>query len=228
MRTPLTAILLTLQHMDRQGVTPGDVRHHARMTSSTLRLNELVTGLLDYARFESGRLSAAPECLDLPDLAADVVEEIRVQARAKGLDLRLDASPGVPPITGDRRLLRLVVSNLVGNAVKYTPRGEVVVTVGHGPRGHVVAVRDTGPGIPEEDRGRVFEPFEQLEDVRHKSVPGVGLGLALVKRVVGSLGGDVSLEVPPEGGCVFTVVLPPSGAAGEDRDPFPVSMGSGP
>lgn len=228
MRTPLTAILLTLQHMDRQGVAPGDVRHHGRMTSSTLRLNELVTGLLDYARFESGRLSAAPERLELPALAADVVEEIQVQARTKGLDLRLETSPRVPPIVGDRRLLRLVVSNLVGNAVKYTHRGEVVVTVSHGAGGHVVAVRDTGPGIPEEDRGRIFEPFEQLEDVRHKSVPGVGLGLALVKRVVESLGGGVSVGIPPEGGCVFTVVLPPSAPSGDDRAPFPAPMGNGP
>jgi signal transduction histidine kinase len=96
----------------------------------------------------------------------------------------------------------------VDNAVKFTERGSVDVTLTTRPDGLAVEVRDTGPGIPEEKLATIFEPFEHLEAVRHKHTPGIGLGLAVVRELVQSLGGRIDVMSRLGEGSVFTVVLP--------------------
>jgi signal transduction histidine kinase len=105
--------------------------------------------------------------------------------------------------------LRLVIVNLVGNAVKFTQQGEVLVYVSHERGAHRICVRDSGPGIPIEDQERIFEPFEQMEPVLHKHTRGVGLGLSIVKEMVEALSGRIELASEPGAGSTFTVVLPP-------------------
>ena len=118
----------------------------------------------------------------------------------------------------DRRLLRLVLANLVGNAVKFTERGSVTVSLGHSADTHSFEVSDTGPGIPPEDQRRIFDPFEQLDPIRHKHVPGVGLGLALVQQLVTALGGEITLESQVGRGSAFKVTLP---SRAQPRGPRP-------
>jgi signal transduction histidine kinase len=108
----------------------------------------------------------------------------------------------------DPELVRMVLTNLINNAIKFTERGEIVVCVEHDDGCHRVVVKDTGPGIPPEERTRIFEPFEHIEPTRHKHTPGVGLGLALVREMASALGGRIDLESEPGRGSEFTVFLP--------------------
>jgi signal transduction histidine kinase len=108
----------------------------------------------------------------------------------------------------DPRLLRLVIVNLVGNAVKFTPEGHVEVSVTCADGAHTFAVTDTGPGIPPEDHERIFEPFEQMEPIANKHTRGVGLGLSIVKEMVEALRGKLSLASALGKGSTFTVTLP--------------------
>ena len=102
----------------------------------------------------------------------------------------------------------MVLHNLAVNAVKYTERGAVDVRIGHAGGRHQLTVADTGRGIAAQDLERIFEPFTQLGDVRHKHVPGVGLGLSLVRQVVTALGGSIAVASELGRGSEFTVSLP--------------------
>src|SRR6202012_5176543 len=117
---------------------------------------------------ESGKLEVLLEDVLLPDVAAAVIDGLVPQARQKGLDVRLRTTGAIPRAHTDPRLVRLGIANLVGNALKYTDEGGVEVAVDHDAvRGHRVRVTDTGPGIPPEKHGTIFEPFTQLEALRH-------------------------------------------------------------
>jgi signal transduction histidine kinase len=113
-------------------------------------------------------------------VAASTLSELAAQAEQKRLALRLTPAPELRPLRSDARLVRLILTNLVDNALKYTERGEVEVTLAYGAGVHRFAVRDTGPGIPGDMQTSIFEPFAHLDPVRHKHTPGLGLGLALV------------------------------------------------
>jgi signal transduction histidine kinase len=150
--------------------------------------------------------------VDAQALCADVIEELSPQAEQKGIVLRLSpAAVKPPPLRSDPRLLRLVVVNLVGNAVKFTQEGAVEVEVSYGSGAHWIRVRDSGPGIPPQDHERIFEPFEQMEPLPHKHTRGVGLGLSIVKEMVEALAGRIELRSELGAGSTFTVVLPPGG-----------------
>ncbi len=207
LRTPLTALQLQLQSLSRK---QGAEAPAGRAFKSFTRLVHIVESILEYTSIESGRLVKRPEPFDVAALAQEVVEDLLPQAQQKLLRLDTASTPeGLPPLLSDSRLVRLVLINLVMNAVKYTDQGRIEVRVEHGPEGHRLSVKDTGRGIPSEQLARIFEPFEQLEPMRHKHTPGVGLGLTLVKEMVGSLGGRVEVQSVVGEGSTFTVVLPP-------------------
>lgn len=209
LRTPLTSMTLALAALEssREGTLTDRQRLQVdRIARAAARLLGLIDAMLEYTRIESGRLVVRLEEVDLRGLAAEVVEEVLPQAQRKLLAVDLDAGP-MPPARTDPRLLRLVLVNLVVNAVKYTERGRVKVTLRHGREGHLVEVADTGPGIPLAERARVFEPFHQLS--KPGTAPGVGLGLSLVKGVTEALGAALSVESAPGEGTTFRVRLPP-------------------
>ena len=181
-----------------------------KIAASAVRLHELIESLLEYARIEGGRLRVDVEDVDTRALCEGVIEELSPQAEQKGIALRLTlGAPRLPALRSDPRLLRLVVVNLVGNAVKFTQAGEVLVEVTHAAGAHLVRVRDSGPGIPPQDHERIFEPFEQMEPIPHKHTRGVGLGLSIVKEMVEALEGRIELTSTVGAGSTFTVVLPP-------------------
>ncbi len=214
LRTPLTSLKLNLERLTR---TSGPQRPQAdrqdemirKIAASTSRLHELIESLLEYARIEGGRLRVDVADVDARALCADVIDELSPQAEQKGIALRLAAAGAPPPLLSDPRLLRLVVVNLVGNAVKFTQRGEVVVEVAHRGGAHHIRVCDSGPGIPPQDHERIFEPFEQMEPLPNKHTRGVGLGLSIVKDMVLALEGRIELTSALGAGSTFTVVLPP-------------------
>jgi signal transduction histidine kinase len=145
--------------------------------------------------------------LDLVQLAATTVEELQILASQRGLELNLAPPPEPLPLVSDPRLIRLILVNLIGNALKFTERGSVEVTVGKLEGREFLRVRDTGPGIAPERLGLIFEPFEQLEAIQNKHQPGVGLGLALVREMVLALNGEVTVQSKPGEGSTFTVLL---------------------
>ncbi len=212
LRTPITALTTNLHLLGRRSTDGSPTERQKvvrRMMTSAQRLANLVESLLEQARIESGRLAMHVEPLELVALARAVVEEAQGYAEGKGLTVQLSSPEDLPPLTSDRRLVRLVLANLVSNALKFTERGTVDVALAHDEGGHSIAVQDSGPGIPCEQRARIFEPFEQLEPLRTKHTPGVGLGLALAREMVTALGGRIELESEVGVGSTFTVVLPP-------------------
>lgn len=210
LRTPLSAILLQVDRLRRDAAELSPAHRDAafRMRSAAQRLNGLVDSLLEYARMEAGRVTIEPELLDPARIAGEAAEELRPHAEAKGLAISVPAPGTVPHLETDARLLRLVLLNLLSNAIKFTDAGAIDVAVAAEGGEHRIAVRDTGRGIAVADQARIFEPFEQLEEIARKHTPGVGLGLALVREMVGSLGGRIALASRPGEGSTFTVILP--------------------
>jgi len=211
LRTPLSTIQLNAQLLARSRAAPmpdaPDPRID-RLTRAARQMSTLVEGLLEYTRTESAKVTARPESVDLAAMARDVVE---AHADSTPPDVRLVLEPPpehLPPLATDPRLLRVVMSNLVSNALKFTPKGSVTVRLASSDGWHSFEVADTGVGIAQADVARVFLPFEQLAPVQHKSVPGVGLGLALVRKIVENLGGKVELVSALDSGSSFRVLLP--------------------
>jgi signal transduction histidine kinase len=220
LRTPLSALVLQVERMRRDAAELSP--HHrdavARMRSATNRLTGLVDSLLEHARIEAGGISLRPESVDPVRAIAEVLEDLRPQAERKDLALS-GPPPGVAPLLEtDPRLLRVVLLNLVSNAIKFTEAGGVTVSVEATGGEHRLVVRDTGRGIAPEDQVRIFDPFEQLETIARKHTPGIGLGLSLVREMVSALGGRVSVESAPGAGSAFCVALPTACRASA-RDP---------
>ncbi len=213
LRTPLSTLLLQLEVLQR--VRAGEANlgeRHAqtvgRMRRSAQRLLELVESLLHVARLETGKIEVRPEEVDLRALVGDVVDELRPQAEQKGLGLAAEGTADLPHVTTDPRLLRTVLVNLVGNAVKFTDRGGVTLRGALDGGEVVLEVADTGPGIPPEKQQAIFEPFHHLEAVEHKSTPGMGLGLSIARELARALGGRIDLASAPGAGSTFAVRLP--------------------
>ncbi|QSQ22426.1 response regulator [Pyxidicoccus parkwayensis] len=210
LRTPLSVLQLT-QHAFLKEVGPLGVKASEmfeRMTRSTVRLRDMTEMVLQYNQLEQGRLVVRREPVDLVELAEEVLGEVRGEADRKGLKLALARPAGKALAQTDPRMAQLVLLNLVMNAVKYTHEGGIHVAVEVVADARRMRVRDSGPGIPLDAQARVFEPFQQLETLEHKSKPGVGLGLTLVRELVSVLGGKVSLKSEPGTGSEFTVELP--------------------
>jgi signal transduction histidine kinase len=220
LRTPLATVQMNLQMLlrDRRDALPPALRPKIdRLVRAARQMTALVEGLLQYTRAESGRIDAANEPIDLVTLLDQLAQEHRDLAPP---EVQVEFDPpaaSLPPIESDPGLLRVVLSNVVGNAVKFTREGVVRIRLGGRDGWHVVSVEDTGPGIAEQDLSRIFDPFEQIEPVRRKSVPGVGLGLALVKQILDALGGRIEVQSTLGVGSTFHILLPPRQLPAEDR-----------
>lgn len=211
MRTPLSSIHMIAQLLLRQkeGQSPDAFKTRLeRLLRATQQLSTLIEGLLEYTRAESGKITTHPETVDTAALAQEVVE---AHADSTSPDVRLVLEPpsdNLEPFISDPRLLRVILSNLVSNALKFTEQGTVTLRMRSTDGWHVFEVHDTGIGIPDADIPRIFLPFEQLEPIHRKSIPGVGLGLALVKQIAETLGGKVEVISKTGQGSTFRVRLP--------------------
>ncbi len=206
--TTLRLRLDLLRRAPEGTLTAAGTRLVTRTIAAAERLYELAQSLVDLVSVDTGGAGLQIKPFDLAAVAAGVVDAIEPEARDKGLAVRLDAADGMPPLHSDEHLVRLILVNLVGNAVKFTERGEVSVSVTSEPGAHRVVVRDTGPGISEGSRSRIFEPFGHLEPLSHKHTRGAGVGLAIVRRAVDALGGRLELESHGSEGATFIVVIP--------------------
>jgi len=199
------------------------------------RMRRLVEGLLDLARIESGQVVMAQEAVDLRQVLGDCVDRLTLQAQEKGLTLSLNV-PTLPLLIGDRDRLAQAITNLLDNALKYTPSGGRVTVEAvevHETQALramepalapavplpavVVTVSDTGPGIPPDELSRIFERFYQVDKSRARKKGGVGLGLAIVQEIVAAHGGRIAAQSVVGVGSKFIVALPVRGREGIKR-----------
>jgi signal transduction histidine kinase len=171
------------------------------------KLNELVNNLLDTSRLQAGGLKLQFTYLDLPSMAEKTVEKFRTQTTRHTFSV--DFPAGFPPVKGDYERIREVLSNLVGNAIKYSPDGGLIRVGGRVAGDEVqVFVSDEGVGIPATEQERIFDRFTRVDNSLTRQTPGAGLGLFLARAVVEAHGGRVWVESQPGRGATFWFTLP--------------------
>jgi PAS domain S-box-containing protein len=210
LRTPLNAIMGYSDLLDARisgDLTEKQRRQIDRIRASARHLLQLIEEILSFARIESGGDEVRPELVDAATLVDEVVAVTEPLAAGKGLEFRIDAQPGVALET-DAGKARQVLVNLMSNAIKFTDRGSVTLSMR--PQGeHVVfEVADTGVGIPADQIDRIFDPFWQAERPNTRRVGGTGLGLSVSRRYVRLLRGDLEIRSEPGRGTCVTITLP--------------------
>lgn len=209
LRTPLTTIQGYIDLLPRVGpVTEQQQEFLARVQGSLSAITALVSDLLDIGRVEAGYdIEMVP--IHLGPVITEAVAELRPEAETKKQNLQLRLPVDLSPVRGNARRLRQVISNLAGNAVKYTPpEGNIVVEVAEGENHITISVIDSGIGIPLADQPYVFDKFFRVDTPETRGVPGTGLGLSIVRSVIEKHGGRVWVESVPDEGSTFTVLLP--------------------
>jgi signal transduction histidine kinase/CheY-like chemotaxis protein len=200
LRTPMNGVLGMAGLLLTTGLTARQKRFAEAIRRSGQALLAIISDILDFSKVEAGKLQLDIGTFDLRALVEDVIETLSVQAQSKGIELLCHVHPDVPAaVRGDSLRLQQVLLNLVGNAVKFTSKGEVAVRVTvdgeHGDRLRVRArVADTGPGITAEVQARLFTAFTQADTSTTRVFGGTGLGLAISKRLIELMGGDVGVE----------------------------------
>jgi CheY-like chemotaxis protein len=208
-RTPLNGILGTVSLLLETDLSPAQREYAETIRLSGGRLLDLLNNVLDYARLDASAVELETENFCPLQLAREVAELLAPRAHAAGLDLAVRAVHWPVPIyEGDAGRLRQILFNLVGNALKFTRQGAVLVDVEPLATGLALHVRDTGPGIAEEDQARLFEAFRQSASGDAYRDGGVGLGLAIVKRLADLLGGSVTVTSRLGEGATFSVRVP--------------------
>ena len=205
LRSPLTAVRLQLQLLDR-ATDPAAAREaRARLTEAVDRAAHMIEQLLTLARSEPRDTAGDLKPVPLETPAAEAISDTHALAQSRHIELELRAEADVW-VRGDPPALRTLVRNLVDNAVRYTPeQGKVEIRIGSTAAGATLEVLDTGPGIPEADRARAFDRF-----YRRAAAPegGSGLGLAIVKAIAERHGARIALDAAPSGGLRVTVTFP--------------------
>jgi two-component system, NarL family, sensor histidine kinase BarA len=220
LRTPLASII-GYSEMLAEGLVgplnPEQLQFARTIVDKGNSLLKLISSLLDMSHIESGKVRLAFERVEVAELVGSAVGSVMPQAQRKGLTLRMEEPSGASPqATADREKLQQVVVNLLANAVKFTPTGGRVevrlsglaVQPELGVEGYRIEVEDTGAGIPEDERERIFLSFYQVDDGPTREHGGAGLGLAIVKSYVEGHGGQVRVASELGRGSCFTVVLP--------------------
>jgi signal transduction histidine kinase len=216
MRTPLTGVVGVIDLLLNEKLDEEDCRSLLEMAGKAAgSLNRLISDVLDFSRLAAGKMSFVIKSFDLGGCVRSAADILALEAGRKGLGFHLEIDDDVPArVVADEGRLRQVLVNLVGNAVKFTQRGEVRVSVrrAHDPArpGEEVlmfAVRDTGIGIPANQMGRIFDRFTQLDTSSSERYGGCGLGLAISKQIVENLGGEIRAESRQGEGSVFTFTI---------------------
>ena len=232
LRTPLTLLLGPVGDVLADGSAPltGAARDQLALAlRNGQRLQRLVDDLMDVASLEAGRARAVRVPTDVATFTAELAGVLRAAAERAGLKLRVDCPPLDRPAFLDPLMWEKVVLNLLSNAVKYTFVGSIDVALRTAGDRFVLTVADTGVGIPDEELSRVFERFHRVPGALARSREGTGIGLALVRELVGLHGGTVAVAGEPGAGSTFTVSMPfgsPDASDAAPATPSPAALGT--
>lgn len=211
LRTPLTNIRLYVETAQTDGEDDKELRGECLnvISRESQRLERLVSEMLSVSEIEAGSMTIRKDDVRLDQLFKSLEQDYKQNAATKNIDLRFDLPPKLPAIQGDRDKLSIVVQNMLGNAIKYTPDGgDVTVSVDLSATELNIEFRDTGIGISEEDQPHVFEKFYRANDPRLGDITGSGLGLALAYEIIRLHGGEMTVESVLNEGSLFRVTLP--------------------
>jgi signal transduction histidine kinase len=217
LRTPLTGLSgyldLILEGKVQDPAVERDFLERSRLIVDSM--GELVGDLLDISQLDAGNLRLDLRPFSVAEVGGRALASLAPLALERRIDLRSDLPPRMRAATGDRREVQRILTNLLGNALKFTPESGHVELVGwFDGSSAVLAVRDDGPGISAEDRERIFERFYRVD--AHASVSGTGLGLAIAQDLARAMGGDLAVTSVPDSGSSFVLVLPGPGQIGDE------------
>ena len=223
LKTPIGAVSLLAEAIDSAADDPDQVRRFAdRLAGESRRLRDMTQDIIELSRVQGLVPLAASELIRVDQVLANAVEQNRVAADAKSIDIVSRSPKERLVVAGHEGTLVMAVANLIANAVQYSPeRSRVGISADH--RGDTVeiAVTDQGPGIPEEEHERVFERFFRSDPARSRNTGGTGLGLSIVKHAVANHGGSIRVWSQPDHGSTFTIVLPLAAAPAEAEPSTP-------
>jgi two-component system, NtrC family, sensor histidine kinase KinB len=219
MRSPLGNVISSLQLLADPPPADETVRSLIAISlRSARRLNNMIDSLLDLRRLEEGRAVIRRVKISLAALIAEAVEEAQPVAEGKGILLNLNLPLNLPSVEGDPDMIRRVIGNLLDNAVKYTPGGgSIRLSASLDAESVRVSIADSGPGIPPEERHRIFDKYSRIERVG--APKGLGLGLAFCRLAVKAHGGRIWVDSPAEGGAAFHFTVPLAVAPEENPSP---------
>ena len=211
LRTPLTAVI-GISDLLRDTLRDGDQREMVSTIKTAARtLLHLINDILDFSKIEAGKLTRQEVAFDLHSLMAGLVSMVEPQIAAKGLNVSSHVGQGVPGIVvGDGNHLQQVLLNLLGNAIKFTEKGNILLSVAKidetdNETRLQFEVVDSGIGIPKEKQARIFDSFTQADDTIGRQYGGTGLGLSIVRQIVEILGGGIEVSSEPGQGSVFRI-----------------------
>ncbi|PJN53197.1 Sensory/regulatory protein RpfC [Paenibacillus sp. GM1FR] len=209
-RTPMNGVIgMTDLLLDTPGLSGEQKEYIEIIQKSGDSLLAIINDILDFSKIESGKTDLVEDPFDLVEIVTETVQIVKPLAREKKLDVRMCVEDAIPtPVYGDAYRLKQVLTNIIGNAVKFTPEGGVEIDVGIKEQcGNTVQlyfkVKDSGIGIPVERKQQLFEPFYQLENFMTRKPQGTGLGLAISKKLVELMQGDIWIEESDEPGTIF-------------------------
>lgn len=232
MRTPLNGVIGSLSLIERDTVHPDAINLIKAAERSAETLLTLIDDLLDLSRIEAGEVDIELTQFNSTELQTVISELFNPIAKQRGIALNVNIQPVNHPIGIDNGKLRQILINLVGNALKFTPRGEISVSAnyeGTCDSGHLhFEVTDTGIGISKQDQALLFDRFKQADSSRSKSHGGAGLGLAICKELTDLLGGRISVSSAPGVGSTFNISLPASRLDADTETPQSDMVRSGP
>ena len=214
MRTPLNAVLGTAEIALRRDMSDEIREYLHQIKSSAHHLLMIINDILDFSKIETGEMSIVPVDYEPLSLINDVAGIVNNQIGSKNIEFTIDLPPDLPlSLKGDNVRIRQVLINLLNNAVKFTKSGNVSLKISTRPISDknvmlIASVSDTGCGISQENIGRLFKMFRQIDSKRNRNVEGTGLGLAISKKLLGLMGGTISVESEPGKGSTFTFEVP--------------------
>lgn len=213
LRTPLTSIVGFADNMIEGLVGSLNMKQEqylTRIRANGTRLARMITDLLDLSRVEAGKMVLSFDYVPLPEVAIDVIEQLRPLATAKHLQVELHSDDPALRVWADHDRLSQILTNLIDNAIKYTPEGAHISVDLSAPDQEMarIVVRDTGQGIPAEALPKLFDPFFRVQQHERSQTKGLGLGLAIVKDLVDLHGGSISVRSTVQEGTQFSFTLP--------------------
>lgn len=213
-RTPMNAVIGMAEMALREDMTPVARDYIHQIKSSGKALLTIINDILDFSKIESGKMDIVPVEYEPMSIVNDVSNILVTRLRDKDVEFILDVSPDIPhKLFGDNIRIKQILLNIANNAVKFTSQGQVIIHMSHTVLSNdmvnlCISVEDTGIGIKQEDLGKLFQSFQQLDSKRNRNIEGTGLGLAISRQLVLLMNGELQVESEYEKGSTFSFYLP--------------------